>query len=108
VIRPCQDLIEIGLERASDKYRYPKAIKTIRRLRDSYHRAGDEASFTAYLADLRQRPAGVGRHRPPTVALSRLAMRIPRFRPGSVNGESSGRVAGQDMRLAHDAAQRPA
>ncbi len=55
VIRPYQDLIEIGLERASDKYRYPKAIKTIRRLRDSYHRAGDAAGFTAYLADLRQR-----------------------------------------------------
>jgi len=55
VIRPYQDLIEIGLDRASDKYRYPKAIKTIRRLRDSCHRAGDEAGFTAYLADLRQR-----------------------------------------------------
>jgi tetratricopeptide (TPR) repeat protein len=47
VIRPYRDLIEIGLERASDKYRYPKAIKTIRRLRDSYHRAGDEPGFTA-------------------------------------------------------------
>jgi tetratricopeptide (TPR) repeat protein len=55
VIRPYRDLIEIGLERASDKYRYPKAIKTIRRLRDSYHRAGDEPGFTAYVADLRQR-----------------------------------------------------
>jgi hypothetical protein len=55
VIRPYQDLIEIGLERASDKYRYPKAIKTIRRLRDSCNRAGDEAGFTAYVADLRQR-----------------------------------------------------
>ena len=55
VIRPYQDLIEIGLERASDKYRYPKAVKTIRRLRDSYQRAGDEAGFTAYVADLRQR-----------------------------------------------------
>jgi len=55
VIRPYQDLIEITLERASDKYRYPKAIKTIRRLRDSYHRAGDAAGFTAYVADLRQR-----------------------------------------------------
>lgn len=55
VIRPYQDLIEIGLERASDKYRYPKAVKIIRRLRDSYHRADDEAGFTAYLADLRQR-----------------------------------------------------
>ena len=41
--------------RASDKYRYPQAIKTIGRLRDSYHRAGDEAGFTAYVADLRQR-----------------------------------------------------
>ena len=55
VIRPYQDLIEITLERTSDKYRYPKAVKTIRRLRDSYHRAGDEAGFTAYVADLRQR-----------------------------------------------------
>jgi hypothetical protein len=55
VIRPYQDLIEIGLEKASDKYRYPKAIKIIRRLRDSYRRAGDEVGFTAYLADLRQR-----------------------------------------------------
>jgi hypothetical protein len=45
VIRPYQDLIEIGLERASDKYRYPKAIKTIRALRDSYQRADDEAGF---------------------------------------------------------------
>jgi uncharacterized Zn finger protein len=27
VIRPFQDLIELGLERTSDKYRYPKAIK---------------------------------------------------------------------------------
>jgi hypothetical protein len=55
VIRPYQDLIEITLERASDKYRYAKAIKTIRRLGDSYHRVGDAAGFTAYLADRRQR-----------------------------------------------------
>jgi hypothetical protein len=55
VIRPYQDLIEIGLERASDKYRHPKAVKTIRCLRDSHQRAGDEADFTAYIADLRQR-----------------------------------------------------
>ena len=66
VIRPYQDLIEIGLAKASDKYRYPKAIKTIRRLRDSYHRAGDEAGFTAYLADLRQR------HRRKTSFLTKL------------------------------------
>jgi hypothetical protein len=66
VIRPYQDLIEIGLERASDKYRYPKAVKTIRRLRDSYQRADDEAGFTAYLADLRQR------HRRKTSFLTKL------------------------------------
>ena len=66
VIRPYQDLIEIGLERASDKYRYPKAVKTIRRLRDSYQRAGDEAGFSAYLADLRQR------HRRKTSFLTKL------------------------------------
>jgi hypothetical protein len=66
VIRPYQDLIEIGLEKASDKYRYPKAIKTIRRLRDSYQRADDEAGFSAYLADLRQR------HRRKTSFLTKL------------------------------------
>jgi hypothetical protein len=55
VIRPYQDLIELGLERATDKYRYPKAIKTIRRLQDAYHRAGDDAGLAAYAADLRQR-----------------------------------------------------
>ncbi len=55
VIRPYQDLIEMGLERAADKYRYPKAVRTIRRLRDSYQRAGDEAGFVVYVADLRQR-----------------------------------------------------
>jgi|GEM_PF-1023068 len=72
VIRPYQDLIEIGLERASDKYRYPKAIKTIRRLRDSYHRAGDEAGFTAYVADLRQR------HRRKTSFIAKLDKALAR------------------------------
>ena len=55
VIRPFQDLIELGLERTSDKYRYPKAIKALKRLREDYLRAGDEAGFAAYLDDLRQR-----------------------------------------------------
>jgi uncharacterized membrane protein YccC len=55
VIKPYQDLIETGLERASDKHRYSTAIKTIRRLREACHRAGVEASFAAYLDDLRQR-----------------------------------------------------
>lgn len=51
MIRPLQDLIELGLERTSDKYRYPKAIKSLKRLRENYVRAG----FAAYLDDLRQR-----------------------------------------------------
>jgi hypothetical protein len=55
VIRPYQDLIELSLERVGDKYRYPRAIKTIRRLHDAYHRTGDDAGFAAYVADLRQR-----------------------------------------------------
>jgi hypothetical protein len=46
---------ELTLERAGDKYRYPKAIKTIRRLHDAYRRTGDDAGFAAYVADLRQR-----------------------------------------------------
>ena len=72
VIRPYQDLIEIGLDRASDKYRYPKAVKTIRRLRDSYHRAGDEAGFTDYVADLRQR------HRRKTSFITKLDQAVVR------------------------------
>jgi uncharacterized Zn finger protein len=72
VLRPYQDLIEIGLERASDKYRYPKAVKTIRRLQDSYQRAGDEAGFTAYLADLRQR------HRRKTSFIAKLDKALAR------------------------------
>ena len=55
VIRPFQDLIELGLERTSDKYRYPKTIKALKRLREDYVRAGDAAGFAAYLDDLRQR-----------------------------------------------------
>lgn len=55
MIKLYQDLIETGLERASDKYRYSNAIKTIRRLREACRRAGVEAGFAAYLDDLRQR-----------------------------------------------------
>jgi len=73
VIRPYQDLIEIGLERASDEYRYPKAVKAIRRLKDSYQRAGDEAGFTVYLADLRQR------HRRKTSFIAKLDKALVRL-----------------------------
>ena len=55
VIGPLRDLIEMGVERTSDKYRYPKAIKALKRLRDDYQRAGDEEGFTTYLDELRQR-----------------------------------------------------
>ena len=55
VIGLLRDLIELGIERTSDKYRYPKAIKALKRLRDDYQRAGDEEGFTTYLDELRQR-----------------------------------------------------
>jgi hypothetical protein len=71
VIRPYGDLIEIGLERASDKYRYPKAIKAIKRLQDIYRRADDEPGFAAYLADLRQR------HRRKTSFIAKLDKALP-------------------------------
>jgi len=50
-----RDLIELGIERTSDKYRYPKAIKALKRLRDDCQRAGGEAAFTTYLDELRNR-----------------------------------------------------
>ncbi|HXL93265.1 MAG TPA: hypothetical protein VN969_30420 [Streptosporangiaceae bacterium] len=71
VIRPYGDLIEIGLERASDKYRYPKAIKAIKCLQDVYRRAEDEPGFAAYLADLRQR------HRRKTSFITSLDKALP-------------------------------
>ena len=45
----------MGIEKTSDKYRYPKAMKTLRRLRDDYERAGDMEGFAMYLDELRQR-----------------------------------------------------
>jgi hypothetical protein len=77
VIRPYQDLIELGLERAGDKYRYPKAIKTIRRLHDACRQAGDDAGFAAYLADLRQR------HRRKTSFITKLDKALAAERRGS-------------------------
>jgi uncharacterized Zn finger protein len=55
VISPLRDLIETRIEQTNDKYRYPKAIKALGRLRSAYRRAGDEAGFNAYLNELRQR-----------------------------------------------------
>ena len=55
VLGPLARLIELGVEQTSDKYRYPKAVKALRRLREDYERAGDAAGFGAYLAGLRER-----------------------------------------------------
>ena len=55
VLGPLARLIELGVEQTSDKYRYPKAIKALRRLRDDFERAGDAAGFGVYLDGLRER-----------------------------------------------------
>jgi hypothetical protein len=55
VLGPLARLIDLGVEQAGDKYRYPKAVKALKRLRDDYGRAGDAAGFGAYLDGLRER-----------------------------------------------------
>jgi hypothetical protein len=55
VLGPLAGLIEAGIERTNDKYRYPKAVKALKRLRENYERAGDAAGFGVYLAVLRER-----------------------------------------------------
>jgi len=72
VIVPYQDLIEIRISNTGDKYRYPRAIKTIKRLGEAYRRADDSAGFAAYLADLRLR------HKRKTSFIAKLdAARLP-------------------------------
>ena len=55
MLGPLARLIELGVEQAGDKYRYPKAIKAIKRLREDYECAGDAAGFGVYLDGLRER-----------------------------------------------------
>jgi uncharacterized Zn finger protein len=55
VLGPLARLIELGVDQASDKYRYPKAIKALIRLREDYERAGTTAGFGVYLDGLRER-----------------------------------------------------
>jgi uncharacterized Zn finger protein len=55
VLGPLARLLDLGIEQTSDKYRYQKAIKALKRLRDDYERAGDAAGFGAYLDGLRER-----------------------------------------------------
>ena len=57
VLGPLSRLIELGVEQAGDKYRYAKAVKALRRLREDYERAGDAA-------DPRRGPAGLQWRRP--------------------------------------------
>jgi hypothetical protein len=38
-----------------DKYRYTKAVKALKRLRENYERAGNAAGFGAHLDGLRDR-----------------------------------------------------
>jgi tetratricopeptide (TPR) repeat protein len=54
VIEPWQRLVQRRLDASTDKYRYGKAIKMLRRLRDAYHAAGDVAGFGTYLDHLRE------------------------------------------------------
>ncbi len=55
VLGPLARLIERGVEQASDKYRYPKAIRALKRLRDDYERAGDATGFGAELVHRNRR-----------------------------------------------------
>lgn len=49
VMEPWQRLIQRRLDTSTDKYRYGKAIKMLRQLRDAYRDTGDETGFGAYL-----------------------------------------------------------
>jgi tetratricopeptide (TPR) repeat protein len=55
VIEPWQQLIQRRLDASTDKYRYSKAIKMLRQLRDAHRATGDEPSFGTYLDRLRDR-----------------------------------------------------
>lgn len=66
VVAPWQRLIEQRLGMSNDKYRYAKAVKMLRRLRDAYRAAGDESGFSGLLDDLR------GRHKRKTSFIAKL------------------------------------
>ncbi|MGH3842775.1 MAG: DUF6880 family protein [Pseudonocardiaceae bacterium] len=53
VIKPWQQLIQRRLDASTDKYRYSKAIKMLRQLRDAYRATGDAPGFGTYLDRLR-------------------------------------------------------
>jgi uncharacterized Zn finger protein len=55
VVEPWQRLVQRRLDASADKYRYGKAIKMLRRLRDAYRTVGDMAGFDAHLDRLRDR-----------------------------------------------------
>jgi tetratricopeptide (TPR) repeat protein len=53
VIEPWQRLIRNRLDAGTDKYRYSKAIKMLRQLRDAYAAGDDATGFETYLGRLR-------------------------------------------------------
>lgn len=53
VIEPWQRLVQQRLDTSTDKYRYSKAIKMLRQLRDAYRASGDTTGFGTYLDRLR-------------------------------------------------------
>jgi uncharacterized Zn finger protein len=53
VIEPWQQLIQRRLDASTDKYRYSKAIKMLRQLRDAYRATGETPGFGTYLDRLR-------------------------------------------------------
>ncbi|MDQ4039619.1 MAG: hypothetical protein M3313_15020 [Actinomycetota bacterium] len=55
VIEPWQQLIQRRLHASTDKYRYSKAIKMLRQLRDAYRATDDTPGFGTYLDRLRDR-----------------------------------------------------
>lgn len=54
VLEPWQRLIRRRLDAGTDKYRYGKAIKMLRQLRDAYRATGDATGFGTYLDRLRE------------------------------------------------------
>lgn len=55
MIEPWQRLIQRQLDASADKYRYNKAIRMLRRLRDAYQDIGRPSGFESYLDGLRER-----------------------------------------------------
>ena len=91
VLGPLARLIELSVEQTSDKYRYPKAVKALRRLREDYERTGDATGFGVYLAGLRER------HRRKYSLIAKLDAAFGTEDPGVTGEERSRRNGGFDL-----------